>query len=199
MLLNLLTERRESVNPLHPKDPALATMFGFGAVSSSGVTVTADTAQQSVTVFACVRVLSDTTAQLPLLLYKREADNRRSRATAHRLFNILRRKPNSFQTASEWKYMMQSHVALRGNAYSEIISTRMAAVDQLLPLHPDRVRPFWVKPGIRAYDYNDPQGGRRVILQDEMFHLMGPPKGDGLLGMNPIELHRNAKIGRAHV
>lgn len=193
MLLKMLgLEQRERVNPVHPQDPGLARLFGFGTMSGAGVSVTPETAQSSVTVMACVRVLAETAGQLPLILYQRGANGTRSRAEKHKLFRILRRRPNAFQTSIEFKTMMQGHLALRGNAYAEIVATRRAPVEELIPLHPDRVRPFWVKRGVRAYEYNDPDQGRRVILQDEMFHLMGPPRADGLMGMSPIEVHRNA-------
>jgi len=194
ILRSLGLERRERVDPIHPKDPALAALFGFGQNTASGVRVDADVAQTSVTVFACVRVLAETIGQLPLVLYKRKDGNARERATKHRLYRILRQRPNPFQTSIEWKSMMQGHLALRGNAYSEIISTGGASVAELMPLHPGRVRPFWVKGkrGVRAYEYNDPDAGQRVILQDEMFHLMGPPRADGLCGMSAVEVHRNA-------
>lgn len=192
MLLKLLgLEARNAVNPVHPRDPALAAMFGFGSVSAAGTNVTADSALTSSTVFRCVSLLSTTIGQLPLVLYKRLEGGRRERAEKHKLFKILRRRPNRFQTASEWKTMMEMHRTLRGNAYSEIVATAMNPVGELIPLHPDRVRPFWAKDGRRAYRYNDPNGGDRVILADEMFHLMGQPRPDGLLGMSPIELHRN--------
>lgn len=192
MLLKLLgLEARSAVSPVHPRDPMLAAMFGFGSVSAAGTSVTGETALTSVAVFRCVRVISETIGQLPLILYKRLEDGRRERAEKHKLFKILRRRPNRFQTSIEWKTMMEAHRTLRGNAYSEIVATAQNPVGELMPLHPDRVQPFWATDGRRAYRYQDPKKGERIILADEMFHLMGHPRPDGLAGMSVIELHRN--------
>lgn len=192
LLRSLGLEARAAVSPLHPRDPALAALFGFGAQSAAGTTVTADTALTSVTVFRCVRVISETIGQLPLILYKRGTEGKRSRAETHKLSKILRLKPNRFQTPFEWKTMMEAHRTLRGNAYSEVISSPMASVAELMPLHPDRVTPFWANNGTRAYRYQDPKKGERIILSGEMFHLMGHPRPDGLAGMSVVELNRNA-------
>jgi HK97 family phage portal protein len=68
---------------------------------------------------------------------------------------------------------MQSHVELRGNAYAEKIPGPRGPVDQLIPMHPDRVTVEVLKDSGRLrYIYNDPlTGGNRVLMQDEVFHL----------------------------
>jgi len=192
MILELLgfKESRDRIDPIHPKDPGLARMFGLGQVSDSGVVVTTDNAECSAAVFACVRLIAETIGTLPFILYERDGENRR-KAENLPLYNILRRQPNRFQTAMEFKQMVTGHAVLRGNGYAEKLASSQSSVLELIPLNPDRVRPFWVRPGLRAYEYLDPVGGVRVILSSEMLHIMGPPSNDGLRGLNPLEVHRN--------
>jgi HK97 family phage portal protein len=92
--------------------------------------------------------------------------------------------------------MMQGHLALRGNAYSEITYTGNGQVQELVPINPDRVR-IELLPEIDSFRWivKDPNGGERTVRKDSMFHLMGL-SSDGLLGLNPIAVERE-NIGEA--
>jgi HK97 family phage portal protein len=125
---------------------------------------------------------------LPLVIYRRTSDGK-ERAPMHPLYTLLHDQPNRWQTSFEWREMMAGHLALRGNAYSEQISTGGRGISELIPLHPDRVRPFWAPDKRVAYEYVPEEGPSRVILQDEMLHIRGLGF-DGLRGMNPIECQR---------
>ena len=140
-------------------------------------------------VFACVRVISESLAQLPLILYRQLTDGK-ERAKDHPLYRILHTKPNRWQTPYEFKRMLTGHAVLRGNGYARIAHTNGTAVSELIPLHPDRVRPYWSN-GAPAYEYTPPNGPTQIFLQSEMFHLRGY-SDDGLMGLNPITLHREA-------
>ncbi len=145
-------------------------------------------------VYACVNIISQSLAMVPLVLYKGiDAEGRRLRDENNPLFSMLYSKPNAWQTSFEWRWMMQSHLLLRGNAYSEIVPSGTRGIGQLIPLHPDRVTPFWVNrdQGKIAYKYNDPSGTDRIILAEEMLHLRNLSL-DGLIGLTPITLHRES-------
>ena len=109
--------------------------------TASGARVTPDTALQLTAVFACVRVLSETVASLPLFIYRWRSDGGKERAPYNPLYDVLHNHPNQWQTSFEFREMMQGHLELRGNAYAQIVSGARGAVDQLIPLHPDRVTP----------------------------------------------------------
>jgi HK97 family phage portal protein len=83
--------------------------------------------------------------------------------------------------------MMQGHLELRGNAYAEIKPGPRGAVDQLIPMHPDRVHVERVKPtGRLRYVYNDPLTDRtRTLVQEEVFHLRNF-SDDGATGQSTI-------------
>lgn len=174
-----------------PRDPVIAEWFGMGARSASGMNVTADTAMRVTAVFRCVALRAQTLASLPLTVERNLADGGHEMAGDHALFNTLAYKPNKWQTSFEWREMMEAHFCLRGACYSEIVSSGGRAVEELVPLHPDRVRPFRATSGRLAFEYTPPEGPVRIILQDEMFylHLM---TSDGITPISPIRMHREA-------
>lgn len=171
-----------------PRDPLIASWFGIED-NDTGIVVTEHTAMQLSAVWSAVRLLSKAVAMLPLMVYKRLPKQGKERATNHSLYDILHTQPNNYQTPLEFKELMQANLLLRGNGYAEIVPSGGKAVAELIPRHPDRIRPFWAPDGRRAYDYQPLDGPARVILQDEMFHLVGF-SFDGLKGIGPIEYNR---------
>lgn len=187
MILSSLFEKRSNkITGGHPKDPALIYLFGAGQNTAAGVNVSPSNASQITAVYAAVKILSESIASLPLMVFERLAEGGKTPARGSLLWGILHDKPNRFQTSFEWREMMVGHLALRGNAYSEIVSTGNNPVSELMPLHPDRVRPFWAPDGTVAYEYRPSTGESRIILQNEMHHLKLRSE-DGLKGMSPIE------------
>lgn len=194
-ILNRLEIRANAGTLGPPRDPVVAEWFGMSARSASGMSVTADTAMRVTAVFRCVALRAQTLASLPLTVERNLSDGGHNPAPTHPLFGIIGWKPNKWQTSFEWREMMEAHFCLRGKCYSEIISTGGAGVSELVPLHPDHVRPFRAPDGRLAFEYSPLNGPTRIILQDEMFylHLMS---ADGINPVSPIQMHREA-IGLA--
>lgn len=190
----------------HPRDPLIAEWFGAASRTKSGAWVTPDTALQVAAVYACVRVLAETVASLPLIVYRRLDGGAKERDPEHPLYRLLHDQPNRWQTAAEWREQMMAHLLLRGNAYNEIISSGRRAIDALIPLDPRRVTPVLVAPDgtvlreLRSdaqlvYWLEGERGGPRVLLSTEVLHFRGLAS-NGLVGLSPIELHRET-IGLA--
>lgn len=179
-------QRANTFSPMNPKDPGLISLFGGGHSTAAGVRVTADTATRINAVYACIGILAESMAALPLDVFERLDGGGKRKSINHPLHNKLHNQPNRWQTSFEWREMMIGHLMLRGNAYSEIISTGNNPVAELIPLHPDRVTPFWAPNGNIAYQYRPESGESRVILQEEMHHLK-LRSNDGLTGISPID------------
>lgn len=191
-----LAEQRGAVLTGHPRDPVIAEWFG-GSRSATGLSVTADTAMRVTAVYRAVSILAQTYASLPLGVYRQLDNGGKERDRRHPLDEVLTKRPNRWQTSFEWREMMAGHFALRGRYYSEIISTGGKAVAELVPLHPDRVRPFRAPDGRLAFEYSPLDGPRRIILQHEMHFLHGLTTGsDGITPLSPIGACREA-IGLA--
>lgn len=143
------------------------------------------------TVFCCIKILAETVASLPWLVYQRLPNGRRESPT-HRLYPILHSRPNRWQTSFEFREMMQGHLALRGNGYAEIMSGRRGFVSELIPLHPDRVEVKVLDNGSIVYDVQaaDMSGTYRVPA-GRMFHLRYFSL-DGVVGLSPVEVVRRS-------
>lgn len=193
-LTTRLMEQRSQVSTL--KDPAkwLVEWFG-GASSASGVTVTATAARRIAAVYCAVKIIAESVASLPVFVYKRRADGKgKDRQPKNPLHTLLHDQPNPWQTSFEWLEMMQGHVCLRGNSYSEIIYDGRGGIRWLIPRHPDRMRVYDISgAGIgeqtMAYEYQPVNGPSRLLFADEVLHVKGL-SDDGLIGLNPIEEFR---------
>lgn len=174
------------------RDPARWMLDWLGGpMSASGQRVSPDTVTQLTAFYAGVNFLAKTVASLPLITYRRLPGRGKDRAPEHPLYILLHDQPNPWQTSFEFREMLQGHLCLRGNAYAEIVSAAGRAVDALIPLHPDRVRPFWVSPGVPAYEYTPLGGTKRLILGGEMLHVRFRTD-DGLTGISPITACRES-------
>ena len=159
--------------------------------AASGIEVTPDRALQISVVWACVRVLSETVASLPLIIYRRDKDGARERATGHPLYDTLHDQPNEWQTSMEFREMLQGHCALRGNGYAQIRSTPKGWGTELIPIHPDRVTVDRLTGNRLRYVVKEGDGEDVVIPQGEMFHLKGYSL-DGLTGVSVLTVAREA-------
>jgi len=173
----------------HPRDPALAQLFPVQN-THSGQVVTELTAMQSSAVHACVRVIAETLAGLPLILYKR-TENGKERATDDPLYSLLHDQPNPWQTSYEFREMLMGHMLLTGNGYAEIVRSGDGIVRLLRPLHPQRVRPFRYRDNI-AYAYTEQDGTQRILFKAEMLHVRNMVGSDGVTGMSMIALARES-------
>ncbi|MFZ1363971.1 MAG: phage portal protein [Brachymonas denitrificans] len=146
------------------------------------------TAQSISAVYACVQAISETVASLPLILYRRNGDDR-ERASDHPLYRVLHEQANEQQTALEFREWMQACVLLRGNAYARIVTGWDGQVRQLIPLSPDRVQVLDVA-GKLAYDYTNKDGKVTRLLAGEVLHLRHRAGDDGVMGVSPITAAR---------
>jgi HK97 family phage portal protein len=158
------------------------------------VEVSPTTALRVTTVLACVRVRAQSLAQLPVHLMGIQGQ-RRWKAIEHPLYSVLHDEPNTWQTSQEFKEMMEGHIVLRGNAYALIRPGDRGAVDQLIPLHPDRMQVFRldageIDGGRIGYLYRDLQGTPYRLTQDEVFHLRSMSLND-CVGLSAIAEGRN--------
>lgn len=165
-----------------------------GGETASGARVTADSAMRVGAVYACIRIIAGTIGTLPLDVKRRVNERERADADDHPLWEVLRRRPNQWQTPSEFKRMLQAHVLLRGNGYARIVKTG-GRVLQLLPLSAERVLPRQRPDMAMEYIYRRMDGSTVTLPQEQVFHLRGMTL-DGIAGVSPITYAREA-IGLA--
>ena len=166
-----------------------APAFFFGS-SVAGKSVTARTAIQVSTVYACVRVIAETVASLPLHLYE-ETDEGSRKAVKHPLYRLLHDEPNPEMTSFVLRETLLSHMLLWGNAYCQIIRNGRGQIISLYPLLPDRMEVDRDKNGSLIYIYATADGKRTSIQPINILHIPGMGF-DGIVGYSPIAMEKNA-------
>lgn len=179
-----------------PKDYYIGTDFRFlFGPSTSGKSVNEFTAMQTTAVYACVRILSETLAALPLQLY-RYTPGGKERVYDHPLYHLLHDEPNPEMTSFIFRETLMSHLLIWGNAYAQIIRDRLGRVQGLYPLQMSVCRDengqiYYIytkttdeNPAVRPY-------GQVPLRKDEVLHIPGLGF-DGLVGYSPIAMARNA-------
>ena len=181
--------RAIAVSGTHPRDPVLAEMLGGGGNTSSGVNVTPTSAMQLSAVYACLRILSSSSACLPLELYRRMSPAGREKATELSLYRKLHTQPNKIQSSFEWREQKALHLLLRGNAYNFKQYNNSGEIENIIPFMPDRVRVFRAPDNSLGYEHTDDWGQPHIYLQDEIMHFRGMSL-DGITGLDPIQYHK---------
>lgn len=172
--------------------------FGRGIETASGVAVTNMNSLQTAAVYACSRILSESVASLPLILYRRRRGRGRDRAADHPLYPILHDLANSEMTAYELRETQMGHVTIWGNGYAEIEFNQGGNVTGLWPLWPDKMK-VTRRNGRIIYVYRMPEGSSALpwveLPFERVLHIRGLGY-DGLVGYDPISLARQS-IGLA--
>ena len=172
--------------------------FVFGR-ADSGERVDEKSAMQIATVYACVRLLAETVAGLPLHLYRmNEEVGSKEKAVEHPLYKLLYRQPNPEMTSFSFREVMMTHLLLYGNCYAQIIRDGRNSVLSLYPLLPENVEVDRDEKGEIYYIYHawtDEKPGERnkdvYFRRDEIFHVPGLGF-NGLVGFSPIAMMKNS-------
>ncbi|MBO5569118.1 MAG: phage portal protein [Clostridia bacterium] len=174
------------------------TLFVFGQ-STSGERVDEKSAMQIATVYACVRLLAESVASLPLHLYRVTNDEGgKEKARDHPLYKILYRQANPEMTSFSFREVMMTHLLLWGNAYAQIVRDGKNGVLGLYPLLPENVEIDRDDGGNLYYIYHaytDEVPGENnkdiVFKREEILHIPGLGF-NGLVGFSPIAMMKNA-------
>lgn len=161
-----------------------------GGESIAGTSVNERTALNIAAVMTCVSLIGRTVASLPIRAYERLDGRSKQPAENHPLSGLLR-KPNSWQTRLEFILMMQTHLLLRGNAYAWINRSPLTLdgseqIQELVPLHPDRVDVTQLEDWSLAYTLTRRTGQKMPLPSTEVFHLRGLST-DGIKGRSTLE------------
>lgn len=156
--------------------------------SGAGVVVTPTTAMRVAAVYASVRLISGAVANLPLHVKQRISSEVREDRADHPLWAVLRRKPNIWQTPSQFRRMMQAHLLLRGNSYALIARSRGQVIG-LIPLNPDRMAVAQSDDMTLVYEYTRKNGAKVKLAQSDVMHMVGLTL-DGVNGVSAITYAR---------
>ena len=154
-----------------------------GRSTATGQRVSVDSALQLSTVWACVKLISESVSTLPLRVYRKSEGGGRDVAKDHFLYELLCVSPNAEMTPGRFMLMIVASIIIRGNALVEKkrIAGRIVALHPLLPqdVTPRREN------GRLVYDVLDGIGGVRTLKADDVMHIRGFGI-DGMCGLQPV-------------
>ena len=183
-----------SVKSAGLNDPQLLEWLG---IDPDEIAVRGEKGLREATVYACVKILSEAVAKLPLKVY-REGPRGAEKATDHYLYPLLKSRPNPYMTAYDMFKAVEVQRNLHGNAF---------IVPEVVQSGPDRGRIRWLWPvDAKAVEiWVDNRGlfeaknrvwyivrinGDEVRLRpDEVIHLKAMTL-DGIVGVSPLQYLR---------
>lgn len=153
---------------------------------------------QMTAVYACVRVLAEGIAGLPLHLYRYDEKGNQVKAADSKLYFLLHDEPNPEMTSFIFRETLMTHLLLWGNAYAQIVRNMRGEIVGLYPLMPDRMTVGRDENGALYYEYtrygdesHSTILGTVRLSPNEVLHIPGLGF-DGLVGYSPIAMARNA-------
>lgn len=157
--------------------------------TTSGVAVNEEGALAIGAVHSCVKVISETMAQMDLEVVEKVGKTTRAN-TKHPNYWLLYAQPSPNYNRFEWVQGMVAYALLWGNGYSKIIRDRFANAIEL------KIIPAWevsIKLTERGRLYYEWQGdkGTEIIMPDDIIHLKNLGT-DGLIGLSPIQIQRES-------
>lgn len=185
---------------LEMKSAVDASALTWGAIfgwpsSKAGVAVNIDTALRVTTVLACVRVLAEGVAQLPLTVGRIDPETDAFiPAKDDRSYQLLYRRPNEWMTSFELRETTMVHAALAGDGFA-LKNVVRGEVRELLPVPRGYITPERRPNYEMVYHINDPYGAVGTFRRKDLLHIRGT-SWDSFLGLDAVREAREA-IGLA--
>lgn len=184
LINRLLPRERPHANEVEARTVTSSAFIPPPADGYASDVVGTHRAMSHMAVFACVRLLADTIASLPMAVYRRDANNLPQRVSPTPKVIL---QPTPGFDLFQWKWMVVSALALRGNSF-HVVTGRdsLGYPTALMPVHPDLV---YIERRTNILEWYDPiyrVAGERVeradIVHIRRFTMPGEP-----LGLTPIQ------------
>lgn len=160
---------------------------GVDADEAGTTRVTFDSAMQLSVVWACVKLLAETVASLPLGIYRKQG-TRRVLDMTHPLAVLFAGKVNRYQNRIEFFESVILNLVLHGNAYV-LIERRGGLIVSLLPLMSAQMEVTLLQDGSVVYTYTQ-DTGVDVISPERIWHIKG--MGNGIIGLSAMDYQRRS-------
>ena len=179
----------EVKNELDSIDIADERLLEWLGIKVDGVNVRGKNALKEATVFACIKILSEAVAKLPIKIYQDQ--NGIKKATDHYLYSILKTRPNPFMSSFNFFTCIEAQRNTYGNSYANIEYDNRGRVKAIWPMKSEKVE-IWVDDkGIlntsdRLWYVVNLDNGKQVKLRsEEVLHFKGFTL-DGISGITPL-------------
>ena len=149
--------------------------------------VNPNTALTFSTVFACVRVIAETIATLPLFVYKVNGNNK-IKAKDHSLYRLLHDSPNEECTSVSFIESLITQILLQGNGFVEVVRDNFNRVTELYLIDSNKIKIYRDSNGNKMFEYSD-DGEIITLSQSQVMHIAGLG-WNGVIGYSPIAMMR---------
>lgn len=181
-------EAREELE-LNKDDRRLAELLG---IDIGQLNVRGKNALKVETVYACIRILSESVAKLPLKVHQ-EDEHGVQRTAKHELHPKLKLRPNPYMSASDFWKCIEAQRNVYGNAYVNLeFNRRTGQIEGMWPIdspkvkimvdtigHIDQTTRLW-------YEVDVGGGVRRKVMPEAMLHFKGGITLNGIVGISPL-------------
>ena len=163
----------------------------------TGKTISPDNAMESPTVYACVRLISQTLARMPWQVL-RQSENGLSNDVTHPVYSLLNGEANEDMTSFVFREAQISDCLLYGNSFGFISRNPAGTPVAIERLRPDLVylmrdaqnQPFYKYWSGKADEKAPEEIKQRTFRPYDILHIVGP-SADGLLGEAAIHRMRD--------
>lgn len=193
--MNAQVEEKRETLELNKDDRRLLEVLG---IDPGEINVRGKNALKIDTVYACIRILSESVAKLPIKVYQ-EDEFGVQRTTRHPVYQLLKLRPNPYMSAFDFWKCIEAQNDLYGNAYASIEFDRRGRIVGLWPMDTSLVK-IWVDNDTQAsgivtsrtklwYEVNLGYEQRK-LMPHEILHFKGGVTLDGIVGLSPLDCLR---------
>lgn len=180
----------KNVSTLARPSPELKDALGR-ILSKVGIHINARNALQVTAVFACVRLLSESIASLPLCLY-RKTPKGKEKAVDLPLYEILHDVPNPEADSFQFWQAFVANMLIYGRGYAEVVRNNAGQVVQMWNITTPYVRVQRNKETSELEYVVTPSGTEQYILRKDQVFRVDFFSLDALNAFHPLELAQNA-------
>ena len=156
----------------------------LGVNANAGVAVTEDSALNFSAVWACVRVISEAIASLPINVYREEANGNRGVDKSSPIYNLIAYEPNYYMTSYTFREILMTNLLINGNSYFKIERDNRQRPIQLKYVNSDDVKVLKAEDGL----YYQIKGIDTPVSSYDMLHFVGMGY-DGCKGKSILKVH----------
>jgi len=150
-------------------DEIIALLDGAGSRSVAGALVNSNTSMRQATVWACVRILSEITAQLPINVQVKQ-NNQWVTAESHDALEIIA-QPNDWMTQHDFVSHLMLWSELVGDGYYFKSKNTRGKIIRMLPIRGDDCMPDMEPNWQLKYELSGEDGLSGTYGPQDIFHL----------------------------
>ncbi len=164
---------------------------GYAGAWQQNITIRRETLLAFTPVYACMTRIATDIGKMPMMLVEQTDDEIWVKVKRYSPLGAVIRKPNDYQTQSQFLQQWIISKLLAGNAYILKMRDNRGLVVKLFPLDPTRVRPLITPDGSIYYNLGmDPLSeltdGVTTVPASEIIHDRMPGLFHPLIGTSPI-------------